>query len=1067
MGHTDVRSQKARLNSTLEESSASRSLRAGFSSVTTQGTFARGLKVRLSKRERVKRLGVPVRKVPSNSSAQPRIGKPPHGVATTEDSRRARLDWSPRKRLRPSQGRCEWLERPSAVTKAGPPRLDRFSWQSEGLDAPEKLRIKPRHIEIKPLELVTPSQPLTPAPTPQAQSPCLGHRPHPTSPNPVSRSRGDRPALPHFKFPDPGRKPLPPSPPWTLCDLAHARESAQRPSTPPRKERLLIVPDTPESLVSWDSAHFDRASDDMATNGIISPASSANIAGLAQQVNSSVQSGNSLSSLVCNVNRTTGDRPPPLVGASCTIVGDKMYVFAGRRLSRSKPNLTNTLFEIDLVNRHWRRLRTSGTKPAPRYFHSMNALGDTKLVCFGGMASGEDVTDASLSRTDSGMVLLNDLYMYDIATRNWTRLESPENPRGRYAHCAVILPSTTVATSEPRDTSSSGGHTPGSSQSGANGDGRGGAQLIVIGGQTPENKYVMEINVYNFRSRRWERADPLNKEYGAYRSVAIPLTSITPSEIGSAAPDGPTSPPPSSHKDDDDESHSTLIYSNYNFLDVKLEFCIRTQDGTLSERSMKGAFSPPGLRFPNGDVHADHFILSGTFLTSTRKEYALWALDLKTLTWQRIDVGPGILTSGSWNRGLLWKKRNMYVVFGDRRRKLDQDYNHRRLNFANMMAVELEAYGLYANPVTNLPSAKFVSASSPFVMPASSPLTDRPLHSEAGVNFGRQVLDQRELCDVDLLAIGGERIPVNSQVIARRWGPYLLHLLEGSSNPAASAPNGTANDATTNGANGRPLTIASQISRASSVTITPGSIGSSSTLGGGSTTSFTPAMNSAINNILPNDSSEHSAPSTTPSLDPSFGSSQILPASLRPRVLYLPHTAPTIRAFAHYLYTHALPPPGSELCSAQILCSLLQIARPYRVDGLLEAVVERIHETLDQRNTAAVFNAAAMAAGGGDAVAFTGALAPLSHRDRLSTRRVQETALAEGESDAEESEGGSVSSSTEVSGASESGDNEREESWTGELSSVVGLQKRGLRGLMEGRKMREQNEEGAAPSSGV
>ena len=702
----------------------------------------------------------------------------------------------------------------------------------------------------------------------------------------------------------------------------------------------------------------------------------------------------------------------------------------------------------------------------------MNALGDTRLVCFGGMASGEDVVDASVSRTEAGMVLLNDLHMYDIATGSWTFVQCPDAPRGRYAHCAVTLPSTTVPTTERGALPGESGQRPGSTQGGVSSDGRGGAQLVVIGGQTPENKYVMEINVYNFRSRRWERTDPLQKEYGAYRSVAIPLTSITPSQIGSASPDGQTPTPTDSKDDDDDEPHSTLIYSNYNFLDVKLEFCLRTADGALTERGMRGAFSPPGLRFPNGDVYADHFILSGTFLTSTRKEYALWALDLKNLTWQRIDVGPGILTSGSWNRGLLWKKRNMYVIFGDRRRKLDQDYNHRRLNFANMMTVELEAYGLYTNPVVTLPAAKFLSASSPFRHPADVSLADMPLRSDVATNLGRTILEHRELCDLDLLALGGERIAVNSQIIARRWGPYLLHLLQGSSEPAGSAPNGVHADASDSNVNGRPLTIASQTSRNSSITITPGLIGSNTTAAA-STSSFATGMTSAINSIIPANASTASIQPQT-HLDPSLGNPNSLPASTRPRVLYLPHIAPTVRALVHYLYTWALPPRDDPLCTAQILCSLLQIARPYRIDGLLEAVVERLHEVLEAKNTAAVFNAAAMAAGGGDAVAFTGALAPLSDgHGRSGKADAEGPTLPEGESD--DDGGGSVSSSaTSLSGMSESGEREaRDERWTGKLSSVVGLQKRGLRGLMEGRRMREQGgnsgsgEAEALPSSGT
>lgn len=39
------------------------------------------------------------------------------------------------------------------------------------------------------------------------------------------------------------------------------------------------------------------------------------------------------------------------------------------------------------------------------------------------------------------------------------------------------------------------------------------------------------------------------------------------------------------------------------------------------------------------------------------------------------------------------------------------------------------------------------------------------------------------------------------------------------------------------------------------------------------------------------------------------------------------------------------------------------------------------------------------------------------------------------------------------------------EIWTGDLSCVIGLQKRGLRGLMEGRRLRERNV--AVKQSGV
>ncbi len=39
---------------------------------------------------------------------------------------------------------------------------------------------------------------------------------------------------------------------------------------------------------------------------------------------------------------------------------------------------------------------------------------------------------------------------------------------------------------------------------------------------------------------------------------------------------------------------SMLIYSNYNFLDVKLELQIRSSDGTLSEKPMTGVVFSAG-----------------------------------------------------------------------------------------------------------------------------------------------------------------------------------------------------------------------------------------------------------------------------------------------------------------------------------------------------------------------------------------------------------------------------------------------------------------------------------------
>jgi hypothetical protein len=243
------------------------------------------------------------------------------------------------------------------------------------------------------------------------------------------------------------------------------------------------------------------------------------------------------------------------------------------------------------------------------------------------------------------------------------------------------------------------------------------------------------------------------------------------------------------------------------------------------------------------------------------------------------------------------------------------------------------------------------------------------------------------------------------------------------------------------------------------------------------------------------------------------------------------------------LYTSSLPPVGSSLCTPQILCSLLQLARPYQVDGLLEATVERLHQILDGRNAAAVFNAAAMAAGGGRGTGFisgpggtlealNGAHAAASETASAGAGTTTGTDASQNShltSDSSDTEHGTTSALSTASGGGATSapssrgiplrintnlfgrshhrtDRDREDSisnastatsassydhsdseftgsesqsqsrprrvrrdtdaqlrphreiWTGDLSSVIGLQKRGLRGLMEGRRlMRERN----------
>lgn len=801
-------------------------------------------------------------------------------------------------------------------------------------------------------------------------------------------------------------------------------------------------------------------------------------------------SSNHLSGLMCNVYRTTGREPPPLVGATTTILGDKLYVFGGRVLSRSRPApLTSDLYELDLIRRHWTKLVTGGEVPPPRYFHSMCALGDTKMVCYGGMSPSPNQSGSQEQQQQPEVSVMSDIYIYDVSSKKWTFIPTPDAPQGRYAHCACILPSaasfssTKAPLSALQHNPSSGN--PNEGRIGINIDGSGGAQMVIVGGQDGGNHYIEQISVFNLRSLKWVSTQPLGKSCGAYRSVAAPLLPSVSAKIGKAQQPGLQRQDGISQEAREAGS-SMLIYSNYNFLDVKLELQVRSPDGTLSEKPMSSTYSPPGLRFPNGGVMDTHFVVSGTYLTSSKQEYALWALDLRTLTWSRIDAGGSVFSQGSWNRGVLWNRRNAFVILGNRKRSLVDDYNHRRINFTNVCMVELEAFGFYDNPRKTSPMSGFISASSPYSGPGLS-LSRKAgytaggrFHSRISEELGERALAMRELSDMDILCIGGERIPISSRIVARRWGPYFVQLLR----EGAASQDGGDGMTLRSGLSGNPL-------RASAMTITPQTragaetpMSTASTLAP-SNMDLSSVDGSAMSGTTANQGEDINAAAVNTAPTP-----RSLPPSTRPRCLYLPHTYLTVQALLHFLYTSALPPVSSPLCTPQILCSLLQIARPYRIDGLLEAVVERLHSLLDSRNAAAVFNATAMAAGGGRGIDgtlnpnfFVDSLDPVGSpttsgdfslggstaHDSFSSDMASRTANLSINSGAP---AGRPSSAELSASASQSGsewgsemdgsDREAGAIWNGELSSVIGLQKRGLRGLMEGRRLRERTGTGGA-----
>ncbi|KAJ2962716.1 hypothetical protein NQZ79_g2181 [Umbelopsis isabellina] len=448
----------------------------------------------------------------------------------------------------------------------------------------------------------------------------------------------------------------------------------------------------------------------------------------------------SIADLTTQLRTTTGEVPPPLVGASTTVVNNSLYVFAGRTVSSRR--MTNDLYVLDLETFIWSRfIPPPDSEPAPksRYFHSASVYQD-KIVFFGGMGYSRTSTE--------GLCALDDVCWLDTETMEWHYIESLPtlfNARPRYAHLSTVS----------------------------------GNKLIIVGGQDLNNQYISEINVFDLELLQWVQVCPFDRQCGAYRSVSVsPSSSCSVPLFGSRSWEEETlyegdKNPNLQRRQSILNKNNTLfrlsyssppvtgvenpvyIYSNYNFTDVKRElqlFCSpnaapnRVQDHSTG---MSGTALPPGLRFPTGHILGHHMILAGTCLTPSTQMFQLWALNLTNLVWTRIDSGA-ILSSGSWNRGILHEASSRFLVLGNRDRSLLDDYNHRQVNFDHLATVDTEAFGIYIPPAS----------------------TCAPIAQELGLS----VLNDPVMADFEILSADGKMFPVNSLVLSERW-PYFAELM--------------------------------------------------------------------------------------------------------------------------------------------------------------------------------------------------------------------------------------------------------------------------------------------------
>ncbi|KAG6830263.1 hypothetical protein H0H87_008653 [Tephrocybe sp. NHM501043] len=326
--------------------------------------------------------------------------------------------------------------------------------------------------------------------------------------------------------------------------------------------------------------------------------------------------------------------------------------------------------------------------PCARYFHSADAWND-KLIIFGGMSYHPD------SPNPEELCVLDDIHFFDITTRRWLPA-----PQGLSALSPVLLPPARYAhlSSVTAD------------------------RLFIIGGQDFNNKWIDDVCVYDLVSRSWVLRRDYPRQCGMHRSFAITTNiDLRPlEEERRAKQEGATLALPGqpigvkkapNQNAQASTSESPTHRSDSALLNIKreLDFIspLPTNDFTVQDTSVfvTSTNFPPGLRFPTGALLNKHLIIAGTYLGDTYQSFSMYALNLTTMAWSRINPGKAI-ESGSWFRGALYADANRFIIFGNRSGNLMGDYDRRLLSWDHVILVDLEAFGLPRPPLARLRSSQ-------------------------------------------------------------------------------------------------------------------------------------------------------------------------------------------------------------------------------------------------------------------------------------------------------------------------------------------------------------------------
>ncbi|KAK9360529.1 hypothetical protein V1504DRAFT_454452 [Lipomyces starkeyi] len=453
----------------------------------------------------------------------------------------------------------------------------------------------------------------------------------------------------------------------------------------------------------------------------------------------------SAAKLHTSVHRLTGAAPPQLIGPALTRHDTRIFVHGGK--DAKKDVLSTALYVLDLTSYEWTQVYSVSNEendteaavedgPSGRYFHSMSYC-DERLFVFGGLIGNAKTT--------------SELWCFHLQTKRWSLLPPAhhEMPNAsRWAHCASVC----------------------------------GNALVLLGGQDVGNHYIGDIAVYDIRRDAWARPRAIPSDgrystgYGSYRSVLIATSTTqqsTSSQAATAAVMG---------------ASSIYLYSNSNFdgvPEITLDLLAPPSLG-FSQVPMNMTDGPPFLRFPSGGVLGDNIIIGGTYLSVERQEYSVYAYNMRTKLWTKLEYEElSSISNSSWNTSFFCTDTAKHVLLGTRKTStsLLQDYNDRITNFADVLEIEVEGYGVFANAADS--GVAFSRAGQMFGREAMRDgLADMEIICFDSKREGDGDLDSRQDGDGIGFLSRTKRIGVLSKVLETRWGEYYLSLC--ASAPGAS-----------------------------------------------------------------------------------------------------------------------------------------------------------------------------------------------------------------------------------------------------------------------------------------